>query len=153
MRTQVRNGHIKRVIDNDIHSQVLEVEGANVRWVCVCLTDSSALVNSLMRALLRHPALLSLSYNESYHQSAAGSDIPDRKYTEMRVACSHPYLSLLSLQYYLHNMSCRPQEDTGHQASLPCYDYQESEEVFHLWGPGGVFALSQLPTRFHVLVV
>ena len=33
-------------------------------------------------------------------------------------------------------MSCRPQEDTGHQASLPCYDHQESEEVFHLWGPG-----------------
>lgn len=28
---QVRNGHIKRITDNDIHSQVLEVEGTNVR--------------------------------------------------------------------------------------------------------------------------
>ncbi|KAJ3609974.1 hypothetical protein NHX12_022068, partial [Muraenolepis orangiensis] len=30
MSDSVRNGHITRVIDNDIQSQVLEVEGANV---------------------------------------------------------------------------------------------------------------------------
>lgn len=28
---QVRNGHIKRITDNDIQSLVLEVEGTNVR--------------------------------------------------------------------------------------------------------------------------
>lgn len=38
IRRQVRNGHIKRITDNDIHSQVLEVEGTNVRWVCTSLT-------------------------------------------------------------------------------------------------------------------
>lgn len=32
---QVRNGHIKRITDNDIHSQVLEVEGTNVRWAVI----------------------------------------------------------------------------------------------------------------------
>lgn len=30
---QVRNGHIKRITDNDIQSLVLEIEGTNVRWV------------------------------------------------------------------------------------------------------------------------
>lgn len=33
----MRNGHIKRITDNDIHSQVLEVEGTNVRWACAAL--------------------------------------------------------------------------------------------------------------------
>lgn len=33
----MRNGHIKRITDNDIHSQVLEVEGTNVRWACTKL--------------------------------------------------------------------------------------------------------------------
>lgn len=33
--SQVENGHIKRITDNDIHSEVLEVEGRNVRWACV----------------------------------------------------------------------------------------------------------------------
>lgn len=28
---QVRNGHIKRITDNDIQSLVLEIEGTNVR--------------------------------------------------------------------------------------------------------------------------
>lgn len=33
----MRNGHIKRITDNDIHSQVLEVEGTNVRWAYTTL--------------------------------------------------------------------------------------------------------------------
>lgn len=37
MFLQVRNGHIKRITDNDIQSLVLEVEGTNVRWVCVTI--------------------------------------------------------------------------------------------------------------------
>lgn len=43
---------------------------------------------------------------------------------------------LCFLQYHLHNMSCRPQEDIRHQASLSCYDHQEPQEVFYLWSPG-----------------
>lgn len=34
---QVRNGHIKRITDNDIQSLVLEVVGTNVRSVNVLL--------------------------------------------------------------------------------------------------------------------
>lgn len=30
--TKVRNGHIKRITDNDIQSLVLEIVGTNVRW-------------------------------------------------------------------------------------------------------------------------
>ena len=30
---QVRNGHIKRITDNDIQSLVIEIEGTNVRFV------------------------------------------------------------------------------------------------------------------------
>lgn len=30
---QVRNGHIKRITDNDIQSLVLEIAGTNVRYV------------------------------------------------------------------------------------------------------------------------
>lgn len=32
--SQVRNGHIKRITDNDIQSLVLEIVGVNVRFVC-----------------------------------------------------------------------------------------------------------------------
>lgn len=42
MCPQVRNGHIKRITDNDIHSQVLEVEGANVRWGLVFLSSDQS---------------------------------------------------------------------------------------------------------------
>uniref|UniRef100_A0A672GVK8 Cilia and flagella associated protein 20 n=1 Tax=Salarias fasciatus TaxID=181472 RepID=A0A672GVK8_SALFA len=41
---KVKNGHIKRVTDNDIHSNVLEVEGANVSTTyitCPVLDDKN----------------------------------------------------------------------------------------------------------------
>ena len=41
-------------------------------------------------------------------------------------------LCLFSLYSYL----LRPQENTGDQAALPCYDHQEHEEVFHIWSAG-----------------
>lgn len=50
----------------------------------------------------------------------------------------YPFNVFYYLQYHLHNMSRRPQEDTGHQASFSSHDHQESQEVFHLWGPGRV---------------
>lgn len=50
--SQVENGHIKRITDNDIHSEVLEVEGKNVRWVCASVSDYSRRVRSSLSSLL-----------------------------------------------------------------------------------------------------
>ena len=37
---KVRNGHIKRITDNDLHSSVLEVEGSNVSTIYIaCPAD------------------------------------------------------------------------------------------------------------------
>lgn len=49
MHVQVRNGHIKRITDNDIQSLVLEIVGTNVRYdeeleLLACACSHSQLV-------------------------------------------------------------------------------------------------------------
>lgn len=39
-------------------------------------------------------------------------------------------------QHDLHHVSCRSEENSGHQTSLPGHDNQESEEVLHIWSSG-----------------
>ena len=48
LATQVRNGHIKRITDNDIQSSVLEVEGSNVRYVRLLLSQKHPLISHLV---------------------------------------------------------------------------------------------------------
>lgn len=45
MFLQVRNGHIKRITDNDIQSLVLEIVGTNVRYVSCCYMWQEAGMN------------------------------------------------------------------------------------------------------------
>jgi len=38
-------------------------------------------------------------------------------------------------------MSCRSKEDFGHKVALSGDDYQESKEVFHIWGSSEVLII------------
>lgn len=41
-----------------------------------------------------------------------------------------------SMQYHLHIIPGRTQQDIGHQSSFSCNDRQEPQEEFQLWSPG-----------------
>jgi len=46
---KVRNGHIKRITDNDIQSLVLEIVGTNVRYVNI---GYKILINNILQSYL-----------------------------------------------------------------------------------------------------